>query len=99
MVVDGPVSGDLQEVLPRQTQRPQAAVAANARTLCAQGRLSYGESCSRPVSMCVYVLVDDSPTFPRSVMSTLHVQSMRLCVLVDDRLTFPRLMHLHSVME
>ena len=41
-VVDGAVPRGLQEVLPGQTQRPQAAVAADPGPLCAQGRLSHG---------------------------------------------------------
>lgn len=37
---DGPVSGNLQEVLPEQAQREKVTVAAHSGTLCFKGRVS-----------------------------------------------------------
>lgn len=39
---NGAVPGPVQQVLPRQAQRAQAAVAANVRSLCAEGRVHSG---------------------------------------------------------
>lgn len=39
LCADGAIARDLQDLLPGQTQRQEAAVAVNTRPLCAEGRI------------------------------------------------------------